>query len=177
MQLRQRKLHEATRAAFASSQYEEVITLALKTELVSTELLTLSMKSHYRLRQYQQCISVSQQLLDINEQDEDAAYFKASSLARIHDYAEGMKTLKDCMSVIPTVSNHSFLLYGYMCFRAVPPQYEVAVDSFTEVINRNKRDFEAVRTTETHCRLNLTILPSSCFIELVHTAVYRNGQV
>lgn len=48
------------------------------------------------------------------------------------------------MSVIPTISNHSFLLYGYMCFRAVPPQYEVAVDSFTEVINRNKRDFEAL---------------------------------
>jgi hypothetical protein len=148
LELRQRRLFEATNIAFTTEKdYQKVIELSLTTEKDSPELVRLRMKSEYRLHYYQQCVASANTLLSWNRQEEDATYFKACCQAHFKQYQDCLDTIKDLMTVIPKASNHLFILYGTVCFETNPPQYENARDSFTEVINRNGRDFESVRKT------------------------------
>jgi hypothetical protein len=184
-QLKHRRLLEATRTSFFKERiYEKTIELALTTEYESDELLTLTMKAHYRLSHYSQCISVANLLLSVNNQNEEATYFKACSLTACKQYDDALTTLKDVMSLRGYTADHLFALCGCLCFEVFPPLYDNAVDCFSELIHRNPRDFDSVSVSSLAVFYSLiTAVPVlfsflsffSCFAVLVVILVYKNG--
>jgi tetratricopeptide (TPR) repeat protein len=155
--LKHRRLLEAARAAFFTEKnYEKTIELSLTTEYESEELLTLSMKSHYRLSHYSECISIANSLLSENNQNEEAAYFKACCLTAGKQYDDALSTLKDVMSVRGYTADHLFALCGCLCFEVFPPLYDNAIDCFSELVHRNPRDFDSV--SEVYCFLLYLLL-------------------
>eukprot|EP01040_Poterioochromonas_malhamensis_P001810 gene1810-1937_t len=101
------------------------------------------MKAHYRLKQNSECINSANELLKKDPRHEEAAYFKACAFTRLRQFDDAITMLREIMSIQKQSSNDMFSLYGALCYQITPPNYEAAIDTFTELIHRNPRDFES----------------------------------
>jgi tetratricopeptide (TPR) repeat protein len=132
------------------------------------------MKAHYRLKQNSECINSANELLKKDPRHEEAAYFKACAFTRLRQFDDAITMLREIMSIQKQSSNDMFSLYGALCYQITPPNYEAAIDTFTELIHHNPGDFESV--SELQVKSN-QILMISCSCTRGHVAIvaFKNG--
>lgn len=140
---KKQRYHKA-KVYYEQQQYEETIHICTQ-EVIKYEILyQLQLKAEYCAQQYQACISTSQLILTLNEMNEDAYYLQATSWIQLNQPKQALDILKMAITRISYPSNDMFRLYGCIAFDVLPPQFQSAADSFTELIHRNPKDFDAV---------------------------------
>ncbi len=80
----------------------------------------------------------------MNQRNEEAYFLSACSYCQLNQFDEAIAQLRIVTIVKASCSDETYRLVAGVSVRLLPPEFDTAIDSLTQIIQRTPRDFDAV---------------------------------